>query len=102
MSNAFRKARYVTKLTVHGRFIFIGFLKSRALTYDNGKLKEIISITDDEFEVNVSFKTFVMNSRSQLFLSTCAVKISDYCCGSDINVFEMEDTKLSFFPSLRG
>lgn len=52
----------MTKLTVHERFIFIGFLKARALTYDNGKLKEIISITDDELEVNVSFKTFVMNS----------------------------------------
>lgn len=39
----------------------LDFLKKRVLIYDNGKLKEIIFIIDDEFEVNVSFKIFVMN-----------------------------------------
>lgn len=46
---------------VYGWFIFNGFLKLWVLIYDNGKLKEIIFIIDDEFEVNVSFKIFVMN-----------------------------------------
>lgn len=41
-------------MQIHGRFTFIGFFfKSRTITFDNGKLKDNISVTDELNNIHV-------------------------------------------------